>query len=468
MSESIAPVRLAHNPAHPVKHKGWSSKLGFVLAAVGSAVGLGNVWKFPYIVGEHGGGAFVIVYLACIALIGAPVLMAEILVGRRGGGSAIHAFRSLAASENLSGRWTMIGWIGILCAFLILSFYSVVAGWSLSYLWFALTGSLQGASSDNAELGQEMSQIFAGLLANPWALIAGHTLVMAATMMIVARGIRRGLEAAVRWMVPGLFVILIALVLYAAMATGEFRRAATFMFRPNFSVLDGESVLVALGHAFFTLSVGMTAMMTYGAYLKKDVSIGSAATTIAGLDTVVALLAGLAIFPIVFAAGLEPAAGPGLVFVTLPIAFAQIPGGAVIAMMFFLFLLVAALSSTISILEPVVEYFARKPGWTRTAATRVTGFLIWVLGIASALAFNVGAELTLFGKNVFDLLDYVTANLLLPLGGLLIAIYAGFVLPSRATAEELAATGIGFRIWLFLTRYVAPTGIACVLVLNLR
>ncbi|MEO1240913.1 MAG: sodium-dependent transporter [Pseudomonadota bacterium] len=468
MSVSTAPSVIAQSPAHQTNNEGWSSKLGFILAAVGSAVGLGNVWKFPYIVGEHGGGAFVLVYLACIALIGAPVLMAEILVGRRGGGSAVQAFRSLASSENVSGNWAIIGWIGILCAFLILSFYSVVAGWSLSYLWFALTGSLQGVSSDNAKLGQEMSQIFAGLLANPWALIVGHTLVMVATMLIVARGIRRGLEAAVRWMVPGLFMILIALVVYAASTTGAFGRAATFMFRPNFSALDGEAVLVALGHAFFTLSVGMTAMMTYGAYLKKDISIGSSATAIAGLDTVVALLAGLAIFPIVFAAGLEPGAGPGLVFVTLPIAFAQIPGGAIIAALFFLFLLVAALSSTISVLEPVVEYFAGRPGWTRLKATGVSGFMIWVLGIGSALAFNVGAEFTLFGKNVFDLLDYVTANLLLPLGGLLIAIYAGFVLPSRATAEELAASGIGFRVWLFLTRYVAPVGIASVLVLNLR
>lgn len=444
----------------------WSSKTAFVLAAVGSAVGLGNIWKFPYIAGEHGGGAFVLVYLACVALIGLPVLLAEIAIGRRGRGSPIHAFRSLADREGHSPNWRFIGWIGIVCAFLILSFYSVVAGWSLSYLWYAASGQIAGAAG--GDVSAAMGDLFAGLLANPTALVAGHTAIMAATMLVVVRGIRGGLESAVRVMVPGLFLLLIGLVVYAAVTTGEFAAAAGFLFRPDFAALSWEAVLVALGHAFFTLSVGMTAMMAYGAHLKRDVSLGQAGVAIAGLDTLVALCAGLAIFPIVFAQGLAPGSGPGLVFVTLPIAFAQVPGGSVVAALFFLFLATAALSSTISVLEPVVEYLEQRSTWTRARAVLATGTSIWVLGLGSVFAFNIGADFKIFGLNLFDLLDFVTANILLPLGGLLIAVYAGHVLSRNALSEELGmANTVVLRLWRFLLRYVTPVGIGVVLVSNL-
>ncbi len=442
--------------------------MAFILAAAGSAVGLGNVWKFPYIAGEHGGGAFVLVYLACVAGIGLPVLAAEILLGRRGGGSPIHSFATLAAREGHSPRWSAIGWLGVLCAFLILSFYSVVAGWALSYLWYAVSGQIAAPGDGSLDVAEAMSGLFAGLLASPAALIAGHTLVMALTMAIVAKGIRGGLERALRWMVPGLFVLLIALVVYAAATTGTFLAAARFLFQPDFAALSWEAVLVALGHAFFTLSVGMTAMMAYGSFLSRDVPIARASVTIAGLDTLVALLAGLAIFPIVFAQGLEPGAGPGLIFVTLPISFAQIPGGAAVAVLFFLFLAIAALSSTMSILEPVVEYLEQRGGWTRRRATVLLGSAIWTLGLGCALAFNVGADFTLFGMNLFDAFDYLTSNIMLPLGGMLIALYAGHVLSRDALAEELGPLpAYVFRSFRFLLRYVAPIGIGVVLIYSL-
>ncbi len=451
------------------RNNAWSSRLTFILAAAGSAVGLGNVWKFPYIVGEHGGGAFVLVYLACIALIGLPILMAEILIGRRGGGSPIHGFRSLAVREGHSPNWQLIGWMGVGCAFLILSFYSVVAGWSLSYLAYAIDGRFGGANlAAGEDTAQVMGELFASLLASPETLIVCHSLVMAATMLIVANGIRSGLERAARWMVPGIFVLLLALVIYAATSSGQFGNALAFLFRPDVSALTWEAVLVALGHAFFTLSVGMTAMMAYGAHLQKRVSIPKAALAIAGLDTLVALLAGLAIFPLVFANGLEPGAGPGLIFVTLPIAFAQMPGGGIIASLFFLFLGLAALTSTISILEPVVQYFEQRRGRSRRSTTLIIGIAIWLLGIGAALAFNVWSHITILDKNLFDFLDFATSSVLLPLGGLLIAVYTGRVLSRSALSDEL---GCGkstlFRLWHFVLRYITPLGVGLVVFYNL-
>lgn len=441
---------------------GWSSRFAFVMAAAGSAVGLGNVWKFPYIAGEYGGGAFVLVYLACVALVGLPVLAAEILIGKRGGGSPMESFRELARGEGSSPRWTSIAWLGMLCAFLILSFYSVVAGWSLSYLWQASTGAL--TSAEPGHIAARMEGLFDALLANPTALILGHTLVMSLTMAIVVKGVRRGLEKAVRLMVPGLFVLLVGLVVYAAVYSGQFGAAARFLFAPDFGALTWDAVLVALGHAFFTLSVGMTAMMAYGAHLRGRVRVAPAATAIAGLDTLVALLAGLAIFPIVFAQGLEPGAGPGLIFVTLPIAFAQMPAGGFVAATFFLFLAIAALSSTISILEPVVEYLERRPAWSRRRATVVMGSLVWAVGVLSALSFNIGSEYTLFGKSFFDCLDFVTSNVLLPVGGLGVVLYAGYALSRRTLALELGiGSDRGLFIWRSLLRYVCPAAIAVVL-----
>lgn len=456
----------AAGPARRETAAGWSSRTAFILAAAGSAVGLGNVWKFPYIAGEYGGGAFVLVYLACVALIGLPILVAEILVGRRGGASPIHGLRLLARSEGHRDGWQLIGWLGVLGAFLILSFYSVVAGWSLAYLGHAVGGGL-AAASRTAEPAAAMEGLFSALLASPSLLLLCHTLMMAATVLVVSHGVRQGLERAVRWMVPGLFALLIGLVAWAGVATGHFGDALAFLFRPSFGALTGEAVLVALGHAFFTLSVGMTAMMAYGAALNRRTSIGAASVAIAGLDTLVALLAGLAIFPVVFANGLEPGSGPGLIFVTLPIAFSQIPGGLIAATLFFAFLAMAALTSTISLLEPAVQFLEGR-GWGRRGAALATGAAVWLLGVGSLLSFNLWSGYTVMGRSFFELLDFVTANVLLPLGGLLVAVYAGRVLSRDAVCDEL---GLGdspaFRLWRFMLRYVSPVGVAVVFAHNL-
>jgi len=316
-------------------HGQWSNRMAFILAATGSAVGLGNIWKFPYITGENGGGAFVLVYLVCIAAIGVPIMMAEVLLGRRGRQSPINTMATLAAEEKRPAPWALLGWMGVVAGFLILSYYSVIAGWSLSYVFRSAGGMFEGATADG------VSSIFSQFISSPESLLAWHTIFMVATMIVVARGVQHGLEKAVRYLMPALFLLLIVLVFYA-MTTGYFSQGLTFLFTPDFSKITASTILVAMGHAFFTLSLGMGAIMVYGSYLPKDTSIAKTSMVIAAADTMVALLAGMVIFPIVFAHGLEPGAGPGLIFKTLPIAFGQMDAGILIGTLFFLLLVFAA------------------------------------------------------------------------------------------------------------------------------
>ena len=301
-------------------HGLWSSRWAFILAAVGSAVGLGNIWKFPYITGENGGGAFVLVYLVCVAVIGIPIMMTEVMMGRRGRSTPINTMRRLAVEAGAHNGWKLIGWSGMLAGFLILSFYSVIAGWALSYVLATVSGTFSGASAE------AVGAHFGDLLASPGSLLFWHTLFVVMTMVIVARGVEHGLEKAVRFLIPTLFLLLLVLVGYS-MSMGEFQRGVEFLFKPDFSKITQDGVLTAMGHAFFTLSLGMGAIMIYGAYLPEKASIAKTSITIAAADTIVALLAGLAIFPIVFSNGLEPGAGPGLIFQTLPIAFGHMPCG---------------------------------------------------------------------------------------------------------------------------------------------
>ncbi|MEW5011765.1 MAG: sodium-dependent transporter, partial [Cycloclasticus sp.] len=297
----------------------WSTRLAFIFAATGSAVGLGNIWKFPYITGENGGGAFVLVYLLCIALIGVPIMMAEILLGRRGRQSPINTMRDLAKEAGAKPYWRWLGWLGVIAGFLILSYYSVIAGWAMAYFVRVSTGLFEGATADG------VSSIFGQFIADPEKLLAWHSLFMIMTMLVVARGVK-GLERAVRFLMPALLVLLLLLVVYA-MEQGDFAQALNFLFSADFSKITSESILTAMGHAFFTLSLGMGAIMVYGSYLPSKVSIGSTTLIIALADTAIALLAGLAIFPLVFANGLEPSSGPGLIFQTLPIAFGHMDYG---------------------------------------------------------------------------------------------------------------------------------------------
>lgn len=445
----------------------WSSRLAFVLAATGSAVGLGNIWKFPYVTGENGGGAFVLVYLLCIAIVGIPIMMAEVMIGRRGGRSPVNSLRLIAERDRLKPAWKLVGAVGVLAGFLILSFYSVIGGWAISYVGTTASGQLAGQSAD------AVGAIFSGLLSNPGTLLAWHTLFMVMVMVVVARGVRSGLERAVSILMPALFVLLLIVVGYA-MTTGHFGQAAAFLFQPDFSKLTTSGILVALGHAFFTLSLGMAVMMAYGSYLPKNISIAKTSITVSVIDTGVALLAGLAIFPIVFANGLEPGAGPGLIFQTLPLAFGQMPMGTLFGTLFFVLLIFAAWTSGISLLEPIVEWLEEQKGMNRTVSTVAAGVVCWALGIASILSLNLWADFAplsfvpmLEGKTIFDLLDFFTANILLPLGGLLVAVFAGWVMSRQAMENELALSPAMFKLWFVTVRFITPIAVAVVFIYNL-
>jgi len=437
-------------------HGQWSGRLAFILAATGSAVGLGNIWKFPYIAGENGGGAFVLVYLICIALIGVPIMMAEILLGRRGRQNPVHTMATLAEEEGASKAWGLLGWMGVLAGFMILSYYSVVAGWALSYIFEAASGAFSNTDAKG------VSAIFSDLTGSASSLMLWHTLFMFMTMIVVAQGVKSGLERAVKWLMPGLFVILVLLVGYA-MAEGNFAQGIHFLFSPDFSKLSTDAILIAMGHAFFTLSLGMGAIMIYGSYLPENVSIARTTFMVALADTAVALLAGMAIFPIVFANGLEPGAGPGLVFQTLPIAFGQMPGGVIVGLLFFIMLSFAAWSSSISLIEPAVTWLVENKNLTRGRASILAGMVTWALGIGSALSFNLWGDYKLLDKTFFDLIDYLTANIMLPLGGLAIAIFTGWVMHRSSSRGELQmGESASFELWHFLVRFVAPLAVIIV------
>ncbi|PKO55928.1 MAG: sodium-dependent transporter [Betaproteobacteria bacterium HGW-Betaproteobacteria-21] len=441
-------------------HAQWSSRMGFVLAATGSAVGLGNIWKFPYMIGQSGGAAFVLVYLGCIAMIGLPILVAEWMIGRRGQKNPINTMTEVAVKNGASRHWAVIGFTGILGAFLILSFYSVIGGWALSYTADVASGTFTG-------MGKEaVGNAFTGFLANASSLLTWHTVFMLLTIGVVAMGVSGGLERASKLLMPALGVLLLALVGYGA-TTGGFGAAADYLFNPDWSKLNGQVVLAALGHAFFTLSLGMGIMMAYGSYLGQDVNLLSTARTVVIMDTVIAIAAGMAIFPLVFANGLDPAAGPGLIFVTLPIAFGTIPGGAVLGTLFFLLLTFAALTSAISLLEPVVELVEERTPLNRVGATLVAGLLTWALGIAALLSFNVWSDVLFFGLNVFDLLDQLTSKFLLPLTGLGAIVFAAWCLDQDSVRRELGLGETAFSLWKIVTRFVAPIGVLVVFVSNL-
>src|SRR5690554_4811397 len=392
-------------------HAQWSSRMAFVLAATGSAVGLGNIWRFSYLVGDSGGAAFVLIYLACVALMELPVLVSEWLIGRRGQKNPIHSMVELATKSGQPKAWALVGASGVLAAFLILSFYSIIGGWSLTYTLGSVTGRFSGQDIDG------IGAIFGSLLGSPGTLALWHTAFMALVIWIVARGVTKGLEGAVRTMMPALVLLLLILVGYG-LTTGHFGEAMAFMFRPDWSAVTGGVVLAAMGQAFFTLSLGMGIMMAYGSYLGEEVNLLGTARTVIVLDTAIALLAGMAIFPIVFANGMSPSEGPGLIFVNLPVAFGNMAGGTLLGLMFFLLLTFAALTSAISLLEPTVELVEERTPLSRVGATIISGIAVWVLGIAALLSFNIWDDVLFFGLNIFDLLDTFTSKVMLPLTGL--------------------------------------------------
>jgi len=427
----------------------WGSRFGFILAAAGSAVGLGNIWKFPYITGVYGGGAFVLVYLGCVLIVGLPLMIAELMIGRRAQQNPVLAFQKL---HREGSPWQSVGWLGVASGFVILSYYSVVAGWALAYIFESVAGFTGTAAEIQARFGD--------LVSSPTRSVLWHTIFMALTVGIVLGGIRRGIERWSKILMPALILILVGLMFYGLFATEGGTEALSFLFAPNFSELTGEGFLSALGHAFFTLSLGMGAMITYGSYMGQKSRIVRDAITISFLDTIIALLAGVAIFSLVFSYGLEPNAGTGLIWETLPVLFADT--GQIISVPFFVLLSFAALSSSISLLEVVVSYFIDKRGWSRAKATLIIGSLIYSIGVPCALS---SLKLVYGGwdSGFFNLFDEISTNYMLPIGGLLTCLYIAWTVKDKIRSEEFRSSGFTYQAWVLLVRFVTPVAVAIVL-----
>ena len=440
------------------KPKIWTHKGTFLLAAVGSAVGLGNLWRFPYLAGENGGGAFILIYALTIAAVGIPILIAETLLGRQSRKSPIMGMNDLIAEHNGHTAWKTIGWMGAVGAFIILSFYSVIAGWAIHYTGLMFSGSLSGADAE------VIGTSFNDLLASPGLLTLYHSLFLGLSVLIVGMGVHKGIENSLRFMMPSLFVILVIVLIYSAIE-GDLSAALSFLFTFNLDDLSLEGWLDAMGQSFFTLSLGMGAIMAYGAYMSPEASLTRTAISIAVVDTLVALVAGVAIFSLVFGQGLEAGQGPGLMFVTLPLAFADLPGGAIWGGIFFILVIGAALTSAISLVEPVAGYFIERFKLSRPKAVALMGLGCWLLGLLTVFSFNVWASESLthdlFGKSPFDTLEFIT-NILMPLGGVLIALFVGWSLSRKVVDQQMATSKNWLACWQLLVRYIAPTAVTFV------
>ncbi|WP_417825121.1 sodium-dependent transporter [Thalassospira lucentensis] len=442
-----------------IKREHWGSRLGFILAAAGSAVGLGNIWKFPYMAGANGGGAFLVIYLGLVFTIGLSVMLAEFVIGRMSEKNAIGAFAKLKG-----GLWPIIGVFGVAAAFIILSFYSVVAGWTISYMIKSVTGAL--AVEDPVALGD----IFGTFIADTTSPLIFHAVFMALTVFVVLAGVGSGIERASKILMPALFALLIVLIVRSVTLPGGIEGVA-FLLSPDFSKVTWSTVSDALSQAFFSLSLGMGAMITYGSYLSKKENLPGSAGWVTLLDSTVAVMAGLLILPAVFAFGFDPSAGPGLTFITLPAVFAQMPFGAFFAFLFFLLLAIAALTSAVSILEVVVAYFVDDRGISRKSAAVIIGFVIFLLGIPSSLSMGVMGDVKIIaGKNFFDLMDFISSSLLLPIGGLFISLFVGWVVWGKAQEEIAAHNGvipIWVGAWGVIVKFIAPIAIAFILLKGL-
>jgi len=457
-------------------HENWSSRSAFILAAVGSAVGLGNMWRFPAEAGENGGGAFVLFYIFCVLLIGLPVLLSEVLIGRHGQANAQESVRKVARDSNASEGWGIIGSMGVFAAFLILSFYCVVGGWVVYYIGVFLGDLFQTGLSGGAFEGrdpEEIKGLMPGLFGNGGLMVGLNLGFLAITVFFVARGVSSGIEWVAVYLMPLFFLLFLAITIYGAF-TGNFGEAVAYLFTFDFSKLTGEVMLAAVGQAFFSLSLGVAGMMTYGAYANRDTNLGETSGIIAGADTGVALLAGLAIFPIVFAAGLATNAGPGLMFESLPLAFQAMPLGSLIGLAFFTMVFFAALTSSVSLLEAPTAWMFEKFNLPRPVGTAIVGLGAAVLGVLSALSFNDMADfrplafIPIFAEaNFFDALDGVTAKLFMPIGAILTCIFVGWIADAKLIDDENGLDGALHQIWRALVRYVCPIILAVILYFGL-
>lgn len=429
----------------------WSSQLAFVLAASGAAIGLGNIWKFPYMVGTNGGSAFVIVYLICVIIIGLPMLAAEILVGKRARSNPVDAL-IINANESLkSPKWSLLGWWGLVALVLTLSFYSVVAGWSVYYFFFTVSGAFNNATT------QSVISNWSNFMNSPEKMILFNAAFMFLTLWIVAKGVQKGLEKGSKIMMPLLFIILIFLVVYAAI-TADFKASLHYLFDLNIHKITGSVIINAMGHAFFTLALGVGAMSIYGSYMPKKISIGKSIAAAAILDVFVALLAGIAIYAIIFQYDLNPDSGPGLMFVTLPIAFSHMPLGQYVGGLFFALLFFAAWTSSINMAEPIIGTINERTKLSRAKICWIVGITTWLLGLVSVFSFNLWSQDKLFGSfTPFDLITDSVTNVFLPIGGIFYAIFAGWVMKKKFTKDELNfKSNYLYKTWLVLIRYIAP------------
>lgn len=434
----------------------WSSGASFVFVAAGLAIGLGNLWRFPFLAGQYGGGAFVIAYIAAVIVFGIPIIIAELMIGRRGRGAPDYAIAQISKEERALPVWRIIGWLSVFIPFVGIAYYSVVAGWVVD---FAARFVFLGGFPDGVAASHQSR--FDSLLASPLRVAAGHLIFMVLVGAVAARGVSGGLERSAKVLMPALFILMIGLAVYSSL-TGDFDRAAEFLFRADFSKLTGEGVAAAAGQAFFSLGIGLGALMTFGAYLPKDVSIVRVASAVAIADTAISLIAGLTIFPITFALGIDPASGPGLIFVSMPAAFADMPGGYAVGSLFFILLFIAAFTTGVATIEPVIAWIERR-GVNRLLASVAAAALAWFVGLAAAFSFNIWADVRLLdwlpgfqGKSIFDILDYSIATLLLPLNGLLIALFAGWAVSAGSTQHELAVSRAMHASWRAAVRFLAP------------
>ena len=442
------------------KRDSFGSNIGAIAAIAGSAIGLGNIWRFPYVAGENGGGAFLLIYIVFILLIGIPVMTSEFIIGRSAQKNPYGAFRLLAPGKP----WFLIGVMGVLAAFFILSFYTTVSGWTLEYFYQAITGNLSGKTN------RELAEMFTGFLNSPFRPYLWFLIFMGLTALIIISGVKNGIERYAKILMPFLLVLLVILCIRAITLKGA-NEGLRFLFHPDVSKITPKVILEALGQGFFSLSIGMGTLITYGSYIRKKDNLASTALYVTVSDTIVAILAGVAIFPAVFALGGTPASGSGLTFIVLPEVFQKLPLGNVIAMIFFVLLAIAALTSTISVLEVIVAFLVEELKMVRRKATIVASVSVSVLGLLTVASMGKLGSFTILGKNIFGLLEYLTANIMLPLGGLLIVLFIGWFHDKNLTKLEMTNNGEikswYFPVYFFLVRYIAPVAIALVFLYSL-
>jgi len=430
----------------------WKGNTTFILAASGSAVGLGNIWKFPYMVGSNGGSAFVLVYLICILLIGLPVMASEVLIGKYGRKSPINSLKDISLKFNISSAWKYLGVLGALAGILILSYYSVFAGMAFSYIFNLFPSGLENPSNYS-------TSYFSDFSSSPMKLIFWHTIFILATCFIVGLGVVKGIGRSVNLLMPFLFLFIILVSIYSGI-TGDINKTLIFLFNPDFSALTPQVIVSAMGQAFFSLSIGMGAIMAYGAYMPEKQLIGKTVLTIIFLDTLVALAAGIAIFPIVFSnPSLSVNAGPGLIFETLPVAFYSLPYGKIFSIIFFTLISIAALSSAISLLEPFTAWMEEQKKLARKNIVLILGMLIWIAGLGSIFSFNIWSEIKILGFNFLEGIDYITNNIMLPIGGFFIALFVGWLVPYEFTKEKIMLSNFQFKIFYFSLRYISTSSI---------